>query len=205
MVGAAGAAGVAEHQDALVVVHEGLRFGEVGRPGTVLDTEAVTVAHDSTRPARHLGDHVRAEALHDLVERTLDRRKGGKPLDQAVTALDGVSALHRLAIAIDRPRGEIAVAIGEGLEELSRKAVRQVVEHILARRNIDLDVAPLLGGNVGQPAFHQGLAGRHDLNDRGMAGLKVALDRADQGRRLHRGDQVREEALLGGFEGRPGR
>src|SRR3546814_3888661 len=33
-----------------------------------------------------------------------------------------------------------------------------------------------------------------------MAGLQVARDAGDQRRRLHRGDQMVEEALLGGFE-----
>jgi hypothetical protein len=31
---------------------------------------------------------------------------------------------------------------------------------------------------------------------------QIALDGADQGGRLHRGQQMAEEALLGGFEGR---
>ncbi len=203
VVGAAGAAGIAEHQDALVVIHEGLRLGEIGRARTVLDAEPLTLAHDPPRSARHLGDHVGAEALHDLVERPLDRSERGQPLDQAVAALDGIAALHGLAVAIDRPRGEVAVAIGEGLEELCREAVRQVVEHVLARRDIDLDVAPFLGRDVGKPPLHQRLAGGDDLDDGGMAGIEVALDRRDQRRRLHRGDQVREEPLLGGFEGRP--
>src|ERR1700730_18448353 len=110
-----------------------------------------------------------------------------------------------MAVAIDRPRGEIALAIREGLEELGREAVRQVVEYVLARRDVDLDVAPILGRDVSQAAFHQGLAGGDDLDDSGMFGLEVTLDRPDQRRRLHRGDQVREEALLGGLKGRAGR
>src|SRR3546814_17387160 len=48
-------------------------------------------------------------------------------------------------------------------------------------------------------AFHQRLAGRDDLDDARMAGLKVARDAGDQRRRLHRGDQLVEEALLGGY------
>ncbi len=93
------------------------------------------------------------------------------------------------------------MAVGERLEELGRKAVRQIIEHIFARRDVDLHIAPLLGRNVGEPAFHQRFAGRDDLDDSGMAGVEVALDRLDQRRGLHRGDQVREEALLRGFEG----
>ena len=170
MIGAAGASGVGEHQDPLAVVHERLRFGQVGRPRTVLDAEPVPLAHDPPRPAGDLGDQVGAETLHDLVERALHGGQRGQPLDQSVAALDGIPALHGLAIAVDRSRGEIALAVREGLEELGREAMRQVVEHILARRDVDLDIAPVLGRDVGQPAFHQGLAGGDDLDDGGMAG-----------------------------------
>ena len=41
VVGPAGAAGVREDEDALLVVHEGLRFGEIGGTGAVLDRETV--------------------------------------------------------------------------------------------------------------------------------------------------------------------
>ena len=122
--------------------------------------------------------------------------------DQAIAAGDGLPALHGLAVAIDRPRGEIALAVGEGLEELRREAVRQIVQHIFARRDVDLDVAPFLGRDFGKPALHQRLAGRDDLDDGGMARAKIALDGRDQRRRLHRRDEVIEEALLGALEGR---
>ena len=99
-------------------------------------------------------------------------------LDQAVAPFDGLAALHRLAVAKDRPRREIALAVGERLEELGREAVREIVEDVFARRDVDLDVAPFLGRNLGEPALHQRLAGRDDLDDGGMAGVEIALDRA---------------------------
>ncbi len=46
MVGAAGAAGVGEDENPLLVIHEGLRLGEVGRTGAVLDHQPVMLAHD---------------------------------------------------------------------------------------------------------------------------------------------------------------
>ena len=46
VIAAAGAAGVGEDEDALVVVHEGLRLGEIGRAGAGLDGKAV----DAVRP-----------------------------------------------------------------------------------------------------------------------------------------------------------
>ncbi len=175
------------------------RLAEPGRFSTQSRSPLRTIRRD--RPVTS-ATMVGAEALHDLVERALHRGKRGEPLDQPVAALDGVAALHGLAVAIDRPRGQVALAIGERLEELRREAVRQVVEHVLARRDVDLHVAPFLGRDVGKATLHQRLAGGDDLDDGGMAGLQIALDRPDQRRRLHRGDQVREEALLGGLEGR---
>ena len=107
----------------------------------------------------------------------------------------------RLAVAIDRPRGEIAFRVGEGLVELHRKGMGEVVENVFARRDVDLHVAPFLGRDLGKPALHQRFAGGDDLDDGGMARLQIALDRADQRGRLHRGDEVIEEALLGALEG----
>ena len=129
--------------------------------------------------------------------------KRGQLLDQAVAALDGLAALDRLAVAVDRPRREVALAVGEGLEELGREAVRQIVEHVFARRDVDLDVAPFLGRDLGEPALHQRLAGRDDLDDGGMA---VPRDRA-RSTRISVGVfiavmQMVEEALLGALEGR---
>ena len=77
----------------------------------------------------------------------------------------------------------------------------EIVEDVLARRDIDLDVIPFLGRNLGEPALHQRFAGRDELDDGGVVGLEIALDRADQRRRFHAGQQMAEEALLGGFEG----
>ena len=103
MIGAAGTAGVGEDEDALDVVHERLGLAEVGGAGAVLDDQAIDaidlLADDPARAARHLGDHVGAEALHDLIERAMNRRQRRQLLDQAVAARDGVPALHRLAVA----------------------------------------------------------------------------------------------------------
>ena len=62
-------------------------------------------------------------------------------------------------------------------------------------------IAPFLGRDLGQAPLHQRLAGRDDLHHGGVAGREIALDGADQGRRLHGGDQVIEEALLVRLEG----
>src|SRR5216683_1915386 len=54
VIGAPGAACIGKHQNALLVIHEGLRLGEIGRSGTGLNGEPVdailtSLAHDATR------------------------------------------------------------------------------------------------------------------------------------------------------------
>src|SRR5260370_13858509 len=97
--------------------------------------------------SRDLGHQVGADPLHDLVEGALHRGKRGQALDHAITPLNRVAALHRLAVMKHWPRGEITVAVGERLEQLGRKAVRQVVENVFAWRDVDLDIAPFFRRN----------------------------------------------------------
>ncbi len=174
------AAGVGEHEDALDVIHEGRGLGEIGRACAVFDHQPVALADDAARAARHLGDQFGAEALDDLIQCPRYRRQRGKLLDEAVTACDGFPALDRLAVAIDRPGAEVTFRVGEGFVELDREGVGEVVEDILARGDVDLDVAPFFSWNLREPALHQRFARRHDLDDRGVPSLKIVLDRTDQ-------------------------
>src|SRR6516162_7953093 len=140
MVRTSSAAGIAEDKDALGVIHEGRGLSEVCRCSTVLNDEPVALADYAARASRDLGNDLRAEALDNLVERARHGRERGELFDQAVTALDGFSALDRVAVAIDRPGAEITLAVGEGLVELYRKGMGEIVEDILAWRDVDLDV-----------------------------------------------------------------
>ena len=63
----------------------------------------------------------------------------------------------------------------------------QIVEDIFARRNVDLDVVPVLGRYFRETSFHQRFAGRDDLDDSGVAGLRSRSIERDQRWRLHRG------------------
>ncbi len=123
-------------------------------------------------------------------------------LDQLVTLGDGLPAFDRLTVARDRARRQIALAVRERLVELHGEAMGEVVEDIFSRRDVHPNVVPLLGRDLGQSPFHQRLAGGDDLHDGGMARVEVGLDRPDQGRRLHAGQEMAEEALLGALEGR---
>ena len=63
----------------LLVVHERLRFREIGGRRAVLDGEArhsvgARLAHDATRAACDFRDHFRSKTLNDLVERAMDGR-----------------------------------------------------------------------------------------------------------------------------------
>src|SRR5439155_18048873 len=82
-----------------------------------------------------------------------------------------------------------------------RKGMGEIVKDILARGDVDLDVAPVLRWYRGEPALHQRLAGRDNLDDGGMASVQIAFDRADQGWRLHRSQEVAKEALPSALEG----
>ena len=72
--------------------------------GAVLDAEAIRavrigLADDPPRAARHFGDHVGPEALHDLIERALHSGKGGEMLDQPIAALHGFARLDGVAVS----------------------------------------------------------------------------------------------------------
>jgi len=192
VIAAARPARVGKHQDALLIVHESLGFGKIGRGWAVLDCKAVDatgagLAYNTPRPARDLGDYVGAEALDDLVERPGDRGQARQFLDQPVAAGDSVATLDRLAIAIDRPRREIALTVREWLVELHWERMLQVGEDIFARGDVDAHIVPFVCRDVRETAFHQGLAGRDDLDDGGTAIRQILVDCADQGRGLHAG------------------
>jgi hypothetical protein len=96
---------------------------------------------------------------------------------------------------------EVAFVVGEELAELRREGVAQIVENILARRDVDREVAPFRRGDLREAPVKQRLIGRDDLQHDGVALIEIVLDRGDEGWALHRREQVIEETLLVGFEG----
>src|SRR3989338_4539997 len=99
-------------------------------------------------PARDLGHEIGAEALDDLVKRPRHWRQRGQLLDQRVAPTGGLATFYCLAVAHHRPRGEIALAVGEGLVKLHRKGMGEVVEDVFPRGDVDADVVPLLGRDL---------------------------------------------------------
>ena len=75
VIAAPGAAGIGEHQDALVVIHEGGGLGKIRRSRTGLDAEAIIALDDAPGAAGDFGDKIGAEAVQYLVERALHRRQ----------------------------------------------------------------------------------------------------------------------------------
>ena len=194
MVAAPGAAGVAEHQDALLVVLERLRLGEVGRPGPALDGEApvagaIHLGDDAPRPSGDLGHLLRCRSA----------ARSGRARPAPGRATPGARSGGRAA---PRPRGTAragrrgAPGARPGCRRC-RCTPRTAASGTSARDSVRTcsrgvastdEIAPLLGGDVGEPPLHQRLAGRDELHDGGVPGLQVALDALDQRRRLHRRD-----------------
>ena len=144
-----------------------------------------------------------AEAVHDLVQGRLHRRQRVEPLDESVALRHRFLAEHGVAVVVeDRPRHDVAVIVGEGLLQLHREGVSQEVEDVLAGREVDGEIVPFGGGDLGDAPLHQRLAGGDELHHRRAPVVEIGLDRPDQRGALHRRQQVPEETLLGALEGR---
>ena len=210
VVAAAGSAGHGEDEDFLPALHEVVGFGEVGggRPGAQGEAFAaagVGEAQDAPRPSGDFGDGVVPEAVDQLVESGLDRREGGEFLDERVAGGDGFLAEDGVSVAVDGgPAHEGSAFVGEGFVESDGEGVAQVVEDVFARREVDGDVVPFVGGDFGDAAVHEGLAGGDDLDDASASVREVVVDGSEERGALHGGEQVAEEPLFGAFEGGEG-
>ena len=160
--------------------------------------------HDAKHPARAPGDLrdlAVAEVVKNLVERGRHRRERGEPLDERVARGQRLLREHRVAVLVHhRARHQVPLLVGEGLVELDGEGVREEVEHVLARGEIDGEVVPLRGRNFRDAPFGQRLAGRDELHHRRAPRFEVGLDGADEGRALHAGEQMPEEPLLRALE-----
>ena len=209
MIAPARPSGHREHEDALVGVHEGGGLGEVGGGGPAAQRETLAARIGNPQhPARAPGDfrdRLVPEMLHDLVERGRHRRERRELLDQRVALRDRLPAEHGVAVTVEhRPRKQVAALVGERLLQLHREGVGEELDDGLPRREVDGEVVPFGGRDLGDAPLHQRLAGRDQLDDGGAPGVEVGLDRADQRGALHGGQQMAEEALLGALEGRQG-
>ena len=152
--------------------------------------------------ARDFRDRLVAEVMQYLVKGRVHGRQGRQLLDQRVALRERLLAQDRTAVGV---RGgaahQVPVAVGEGFLELHGKGVGEEVEDGLAGGEVDAEVVPFRRRYLGDAPLHQGLAGGHELDHGGPAGVEVGLDRADQRGALHGRQEMAEEALLGALEG----
>ena len=198
-------AGTVQNQDLFVAVLEGVGLGDVGQRGAVFDVKALAGSDDAAAAAGDLGDHSGAEAVQDLVEGGTNSGERAEVSDHAVAQTNGLGALHGVAIGVEhRARGGGTVVGGVVLELLRRERGREIIEHVFARRHVDLQIVPVRRRDLVEAALHQRFRGRDDLNDRGVSVGEVDVERLDQGWDGHGGEQVHEEALFGAFKGAAG-
>src|SRR3546814_1640192 len=62
--------------------------------------------------------------------------RSGERLDQAVTTRNGVPALHGLAVATHGSRRQVDFAVREGLVELHREGMSEVVQNVFAGSDV---------------------------------------------------------------------
>ena len=125
--------------------------------------------------------------IDDRVKRSGDRRKRAKLLDQPIARLQRARTKHRIPGIVSHGLGpQGAVFIAEDLHQPDRETLGKVIDHILARRQIDLERLAFVGRQVGQPPVKHGLGGRNQLDDNGVAVLKCPFHRREQAGQFHR-------------------
>src|SRR5690606_37031840 len=106
VIAAPGAASIAEHEDALLVIHEGRSLREVRGRRAVLDRQAcsrtITATNNPPGTPCDLGHDVGAEALHDLIECPRHGWQRAQLLKHLISPGDGFAAFHRLTVAENR-------------------------------------------------------------------------------------------------------
>ncbi len=202
VVAAPRAAGVGEHQHPLLAAHEGVGLGLGAGRAATLHHSAAIAQDDPARAAGDLGDVVRAERAQDRIQHTRNGGQAGQMDDQGLPQAQGFLADDRLTIHDQRAHRHIAFLIRGRLHGGDREGPHQIVEHLVLGGQVDGQVVPLFGRDLGQPALHHRLIGRDDLHDAGASLDEVVADRRDQGRRLQARQQRAEEAQLGALESR---
>ena len=131
---------------------------------------------------------------------------GGNAASFSINASRAATASwHRDRVALGVGHGpghQVALVVGERFLQLHRECVGQIFQARLPRRQVDGDVVPFRDGDLGDAPVQQSLAGGDQLDDAGMAGLEIGLDRPDQRGAFHGGQEMAEEALLGALESR---
>ena len=186
MIRPPGPAGVGEDQDALGAFHEGGGIGLRGAGRARFELLPSPAHRDEALGApRHLGDHLGAEPGDDGIEHGRDRRQRAKLLDQIVALGFGFGVGDRVAALVEqRSRAHLAGVIAEEGHLLDRECPRQIVDHGLARGEIDVEVGALVGRQFAQAAVEDRLGGADQLQHDRLIGRQMLFDRRDDGREL---------------------
>jgi hypothetical protein len=111
--------------------------------------------------------------------------------------------VNRIARLIDhRARALIAVLVPVAFHGARREGIVEIIRHDLAGRKVELDLGPILGGEIGKAPVEQGFGGRNKLDDDAVVGGQRILDGGKQRGQFHRQQKLAEEALLRAFEAR---
>ena len=146
---------------------------------------------------------VGTEPLDDRIERGGDRRERAELFDHRVARRHGAAAQHRVAVLVDHRFGtRIAVLVDEDRHQPDREALGEVIDHIFARAEIDLEMLALLVGKIGKTPVEHGLGGRDQLDDDRVVVFQHVLDCRPEAGKFHREEQLGKESLLGAFEHR---
>ena len=143
-----------------------------------------------------------AEVVQQDVDGGGHGRQRAEAGDEGVAGGERLLGDHRPAVVVEHRDGDhAALVVDRLLVELHRERAHQVLHDVLAGREVDGQVVVLGGRDLGEAAVEERLAGGDELHDGGASRVEVGLHGADQRRALHRGEEVREEALLRLLEG----
>ena len=188
VVGASGAAGIGEDQDALGTVHECLGFGDIGSRAARLQLLAsVCPNNQAARPACDFGDLVDAEPLDDGIERGRDRRECAELFDHPVACGERGAAQHRVARLVEHRLGAgIAVFVGEHRHQPDRKALGEIIDHVFAGGQVDLERFAFFVAKRCQAPIQHGLRSGDQLDDDRVALGERGTNRRQQAREFER-------------------
>ena len=204
MIAAPCSPSIGKHEDALVAVHECLRFKDIRARRTRLQLLITVQPHH--RPPRTSGDlrhRINTKALDYRIKRCCHRGKSAQSFDHRVTGSNGGTTQDGIAIGIAHWLGtRIAIFIDKNLHQPDREALHQIIDDILAGGEIDFEMFTLYRAQIGKPSVEHGFSGRDELDHRRLPVRQHLIDCGQQAWQLHRKEELREEALFSSLEDR---
>ncbi len=123
---------------------------------------------------------VAAQRRQDGVQDARDGRKAGQVGDQLIAQAQGRLADHRSTVDHHRDHSHPAVLVLDRVHGHDREGAHQIIEHLVLGCQVDREVVPFFGGDLGQAPFHHRLVGRDHLHHSRPAGGEVLTDRGHE-------------------------